>query len=114
MPCRDKVDDLSKPGHRPHRSTTIKQFTCGKHEYGDFEILKNPTCTEKGQKGKICKKCGKITEKTDIAATGHTPVTDPAVAPTETTDGLTEGSHCSVCGAVLHGTGSHPHAGPHH
>ena len=59
----------------------IKQFTCGKHEYGDFEILKNPTCTEKGQKGKICKKCGKITEKTDIDAAGHTPVTDPAVAP---------------------------------
>ena len=79
----------------------IKQFTCGKHEYGDFEILKNPTCTEKGQKGKICKKCGKITEKTDIDAAGHTPVTDPAVAPTETTDGLTEGSHCGVCGAVL-------------
>ena len=79
----------------------IKQFTCGKHEYGDFEILKNPTCTEKGQKGKICKKCGKITEKTDIDATGHTPVTDPAVAPTETSDGLTEGSHCGVCGVVL-------------
>ena len=79
----------------------IKQFTCGKHEYGDFEILKNPTCTEKGQKGKICKKCGKITEKTDIPETGHIPVTDPAVAPTETTDGLTEGSHCGVCGVVL-------------
>lgn len=79
----------------------IKQFTCGKHEYGDFEILKNPTCTEKGQKGKICKKCGKITEKADIDAAGHAPVTDPAVAPTETTDGLTEGSHCGVCGAVL-------------
>jgi len=79
----------------------IKQFTCGKHEYGDFEILKNPTCTEKGQKGKICKKCGKITEKTDIDAAGHAPVTDPAVAPTETTDGLTVGSHCGVCGAVL-------------
>ena len=78
----------------------IKQFTCGKHEYGDFEILKNPTCTEKGQKGKICKKCGKITEKTDIPAAGHAPVTDPAVAPTETTD-LTEGSHCGVCGVVL-------------
>ena len=82
-------------------SSTIKQLTCGKHEYGDFEILKNPTCTEKGQKGKICKKCGKITEKTDIPATGHAPVTDPAVAPTETTDGLTEGSHCGVCGVVL-------------
>ena len=95
-----KVDDLNKQV-TDLISTTIKQLTCGKHEYGDFEILKNPTCTEKGQKGKICKKCGKITEKTDIPETGHIPVTDPAVAPTETTDGLTEGSHCSVCGAVL-------------
>lgn len=95
-----KVDDLNKQV-TDLISSTIKQFTCGKHEYGDFEILKNPTCTEKGQKGKICKKCGKITEKTDIDAAGHTPVTDPAVAPTETSDGLTEGSHCGVCGAVL-------------
>lgn len=95
-----KVDDLNKQV-TDLISSTIKQLTCGKHEYGDFEILKNPTCTEKGQKGKICKKCGKITEKTDIDAAGHTPVTDPAVAPTETTDGLTEGSHCGVCGVVL-------------
>ena len=95
-----KVDDLNKQV-TDLISSTIKQLTCGKHEYGDFEILKNPTCTEKGQKGKICKKCGKITEKTDIDAAGHAPVTDPAVAPTATTDGLTEGSHCGVCGAVL-------------
>ena len=95
-----KVDDLNKQV-TDLIGSTIKQLTCGKHEYGDFEILENPTCTEKGQKGKICKKCGKITEKTDIPATGHTPVTDPAVAPTETTDGLTEGSHCDVCGVVL-------------
>ena len=95
-----KVDDLNKQV-TDLISSTIKQLTCGKHEYGDFEILKNPTCTEKGQKGKICKKCGKITEKTDIDAAGHAPVTDPAVAPTETSDGLTEGSHCGVCGAVL-------------
>ena len=95
-----KVDDLNKQV-TDLIGSTIKQLTCGKHEYGDFEILKNPTCTEKGQKGKICKKCGKITEKTDVPATGHAPVTDPAVAPTETTDGLTEGSHCGVCGVVL-------------
>lgn len=95
-----KVDDLNKQV-TDLISSTIKQLTCGKHEYGDFEILKNPTCTEKGQKGKICKKCGKITEKADIDATGHAPVTDPAVAPTETSDGLTEGSHCGVCGVVL-------------
>lgn len=95
-----KVDDLNKQV-TDLMSTTIKQLTCGKHEYGDFEILKNPTCTEKGQKGKVCSKCGKIKDQQPIPATGHIPVTDPAVAPTETTDGLTEGSHCGVCGAVL-------------
>ncbi len=31
----------------------------------------------------------------------HTPVTDPAVEATETSTGLTEGSHCSVCNKVL-------------
>ena len=31
----------------------------------------------------------------------HTPVTDPAVPATCTETGLTEGSHCSVCGEVL-------------
>ncbi len=31
----------------------------------------------------------------------HTAVADAAVPATVTTDGLTEGSHCSVCGAVL-------------
>ena len=31
----------------------------------------------------------------------HTPVTDPAVEPTCTKTGLTEGSHCSVCGETI-------------
>ncbi len=31
----------------------------------------------------------------------HTPVTDPAVEPNCTETGLTEGSHCSVCGETL-------------
>lgn len=31
----------------------------------------------------------------------HTPLIDPAVAPTKETAGRTEGSHCSVCGKVL-------------
>ncbi len=31
----------------------------------------------------------------------HTEVTDEAVAPTTTKTGLTEGSHCSVCGTVI-------------
>lgn len=92
-----KVDDLNKQV-TDLISTTIKQLTCT-HQYESFTV--ESTCTQKGKTGKICKKCGKITEKTDIPETGHIPVTDPAVAPTETTDGLTVGSHCGVCGAVL-------------
>ena len=95
-----KVDDLNKQV-TDLISTTIKQLTCT-HEWGDRETLKNPTCTEKGQTGVVCHKCGKVKDKKDdLEPTGHTPVTDPAVAPTETTDGLTEGSHCGVCGVVL-------------
>ena len=40
-------------------------------------------------------------EDTVITASGHTVVIDPAVEPTYETTGLTEGSHCSVCGEVL-------------
>ena len=39
--------------------------------------------------------------QTVIPALGHTEVTDEAVAPTCTTDGKTEGSHCSVCNAIF-------------
>lgn len=96
-----KVDDLNKQV-TDLISTTIKQFTCGKHNWSeDYISLKDATCTENGEEAKVCSKCGKIKDKRPIPATDHTPVTDPAVAPTETTDGLTEGSHCGVCGVVL-------------
>ena len=80
----------------------IKQFTCGKHHMveKDEVILKAATCTEKGEKGVKCRNCGKIEKKTEILALGHTWVEDPAVEPTETSVGYTQGSHCSRCGAV--------------
>ncbi len=40
-------------------------------------------------------------ENTVISATGHAVVVDEEVAPTHTSTGLTEGSHCSVCGKVI-------------
>lgn len=40
-------------------------------------------------------------EDTIIPAKGHTVVIDPAVPATETSTGLTEGSHCSVCEEIL-------------
>lgn len=80
----------------------IKQFTCGKHHMveKDEVILKAATCTEKGEKGEKCRNCGKIENKTEIPALDHAWVIDPAVEPTETSVGYTQGSHCSRCGAV--------------
>jgi len=94
-----KVDDLNKQV-TDLISSTIKQLTCGTHNKDTVEIVA-AKCTEDGKKIYKCSKCGKVMKTEKIDATGHIPVTDPAVAPTETSDGLTEGSHCSVCGAVL-------------
>lgn len=72
-----------------------------------------PTCTKDGYKMYYqCTLCGKkfsdILGKTEVVDADlvikkldHNPVIDPAVAPTTTTEGKTEGSHCSVCGEVL-------------
>lgn len=99
---QNKVNDLG--GQVTDMVTSfIKQFTCGKHHMveKDEVILKAATCTEKGEKGVKCRNCGKIEKKTEILALGHTWVEDPAVEPTETSVGYTQGSHCGVCGAVL-------------
>jgi hypothetical protein len=42
-----------------------------------------------------------VTIIVEEAVCTHTPVTDPAVAPTCTKTGLAEGTHCSKCGTVL-------------
>ena len=98
---QNKVNDLG--GQVTDMVTSfIKQFTCGKHHMveKDEVILKAATCTEKGEKGVKCRNCGKIENKTEIPALGHEWVIDPAVEPTETSVGYTQGSHCSRCGAV--------------
>lgn len=98
---QNKVNDLG--GQVTDMVTSfIKQFTCGKHHMveKDEVILKAATCTEKGEKGVKCRNCGKIENKTEIPALDHAWVIDPAVEPTETSVGYTQGSHCSRCGAV--------------
>lgn len=98
---QNKVNDLG--GQVTDMVTSfIKQFTCGKHHMveKDEVILKAATCTEKGEKGEKCRNCGKIENKAETLALGHTWVIDPAVEPTETSVGYTQGSHCSRCGAV--------------
>ena len=50
----------------------------------------------------FCPECGEIISKGEvIPPKGHNIVIDPAVPPTDTTMGKTEGSHCADCGKVL-------------
>jgi len=70
------------------------------HTYGDWETETPADCIREGTEVRRCA-CGE-TEHRTVAAKGHTEVTDPAVLPTCTEAGSTEGSHCGVCGVVLH------------
>ncbi|MCM1486644.1 MAG: DUF6273 domain-containing protein, partial [Faecalibacterium sp.] len=69
------------------------------HSY-DSEITKQPSCTETGEMTYTCSNCGESYTE-EISATGHKAVTDKAIAATCTSEGKTEGSHCSVCGTVI-------------
>ena len=75
-------------------------------------VAKDATCTEDGNTAYwYCAKCGKYFDNavgsveieladTVLEKTGHTVVVDEAVAPTPSSSGLTEGSHCSTCGEI--------------
>jgi len=69
------------------------------HTYLYYVIA--PTCTAAGYTRNVCTRCADACISDEVAAKGHTVVTDAAVAATCTEDGKTEGSHCSVCNTVL-------------
>lgn len=97
----EKLDEYD-----PKLTATIDQYvlylTCPGHDY-HYITTRATTCTEDGEEKLKCSKCGWVRSDNKIThkKLSHVPVVDEAADPTETEEGLTEGSHCARCGAVL-------------
>ena len=71
------------------------------HTYGEWEILQPATCGEAGMRKKVCADCGdEVYEEIEKLAEhqGLTPIA--AVDATCTSNGLTAGEYCTVCGEI--------------
>jgi hypothetical protein len=77
----------------------VAQQTVSKAHNYTATVTTQPTCKTEGVKTYRCACGDTYTEK--IAKGEHTIVTDPAVAATCTSTGLSEGKHCSVCNEVI-------------
>ena len=71
------------------------------HDPSDWIYAPTYDCEVGGLRYKECKRCGSFLDTEDVKPTSHTEVADPAVPVTCTTDGMTAGSHCSVCKKIL-------------
>ena len=101
---------VTEPTYTEQGYTTYTCTVCGdsyKDDYTDVKqhsyvgVVTEPTCTAQGFTTYTCSECGDsyVDDYTDMIA--HTPVIDPAVKPTCSEKGKTEGSHCGVCGYVI-------------
>ena len=70
------------------------------HTFTEWKTVRTPTCTVGGAERRVCTVCGYAQER-PLSLASHTPAIDPAVSPTCEQGGLTEGSHCLVCGLIL-------------
>ena len=93
---------------------TYKCSRCGSSRYANIPMIPHiwekektidiePTCELTGSKSIHCSVCNTIKEgsQEEIPMIDHTETIDNEVPPTCTEPGLTEGSHCIICGQVI-------------
>ena len=70
------------------------------HTFGEWTTVEEATCTKEGLETRTCSVC-RVEETRRIDKAAHTIEVDPAEPATCEGWGSTQGSHCSVCYAVL-------------
>ncbi len=81
-------------GNNENAEMPVKEET-HTHEYGEWEVIKEATCTENGVRQRYCA-CGEI-QKDEIPMVDHVLVDVSAIEPTCITKGNTEGQECIYC-----------------
>lgn len=85
-----------------HISTMLSgDFTTCQHSFGEWIQTVAADCQTEGRATRICTLCGCEESLIIPISTTHTPVIDAEIIPTCTANGMTEGSHCTVCQAIL-------------
>lgn len=105
-----RIIEVKQPTCTSRGYTKAKCIFCGReffeytnaagHSYDSGVITQEPNCAKEGIKVYTCTKCHN--EKYEyLPKAEHKIVIDPAVEATCSKTGLTEGSHCALCGKVL-------------
>ena len=95
--------NLSKVNISMNGVNGVTKQTILAHNYAGTPAHIAATCTSHGKNVYTCTTCGQVDSAVDYTdpAKGHTEVAIPSISPTCQTSGLTEGTKCSVCNAVV-------------
>ena len=94
------ITHTEHPDHAEGPNDDQTQSDSPEHTHNYVTSVTNPTCTNEGYTKYTCTDCADTYTSDKVAALGHTEVTLPGKAPTDTENGLTDGKRCSVCNTV--------------
>ena len=80
---------------------SFEHGTVADHQPDKTPVIYEPDCENPGREEIVCLACKEVISSSKTEALGHNEVKDEAVEPTETENGLTEGSHRSRCNKIF-------------